>query len=37
MNVSAENKASGSIVAVLEKGYMIGDTVLRVAKVSIAA
>jgi molecular chaperone GrpE len=36
MNVASQDQESGSIVTVLEKGYMVGDTVLRVAKVSVA-
>lgn len=36
MYVSAEGKESGTVVAVLEKGYKHKDAVLRPAKVSVA-
>lgn len=36
MQVQAEGKKSGDIVAVLQKGYMHKDVVLRPAKVSVA-
>ena len=36
MNVVSDKHQSGDIVAVLEKGYRMGDTILRPAKVSVA-
>jgi molecular chaperone GrpE len=36
MNVASDAHASGDIVAVLEKGYRMGDTILRPAKVTVA-
>lgn len=36
MNVSSDAHQSGDIVAVLEKGYKMGDTILRPAKVTVA-
>lgn len=36
MQVAAEGKAPGTIVVVLQKGYMRKDTVIRPAKVSVA-
>lgn len=36
MHVVSDAHASGDIVAVLEKGYRMGDTILRPAKVSVA-
>jgi molecular chaperone GrpE len=36
MQVDSPDHKSGQIVAVLEKGYMMGDIVLRPAKVSVA-
>lgn len=36
MHVASDNHTSGTIVSVLEKGYMMGGTVLRVAKVSVS-
>lgn len=36
VQVDAEGKASGEIVAVLQKGYLFKETVLRPAKVSVA-
>ena len=36
MQVDSEEHRSGEIVEVLEKGYMLGDRVLRPAKVSVA-
>lgn len=36
MNVASDSHQSGDIVAVLEKGYQMGDTIIRPAKVSVA-
>lgn len=36
MNVVSDKHQSGEIVAVLEKGYHMGETILRPAKVSVA-
>lgn len=36
MQVDAEDKESGAIVQVMQKGYILGDKVLRPAKVSVA-
>lgn len=36
MQVPAENKASGEVVAVLQKGYMMGTKLLRPARVTVA-
>lgn len=36
MQIESDEKESGEIVVVLQKGYMMGDTVLRPAKVSVA-
>jgi len=36
MQVDSDTHESGAIVTVLEKGYMLGDRVLRPAKVSVA-
>lgn len=36
MHVASDAHKSGDVVAVLEKGYQMGDTILRPAKVSVA-
>ena len=36
MHVASDSHQSGDVVAVLEKGYQMGDTILRPTKVSVA-